>query len=265
MIIAASSEKMLPRRRRSEDNPNRLDASGKSTASVRTTYIGADPRELKDQQLPAPSMEEHHPMAFLIEQGADATLNTHFHKVDQFQIFINGDGSIGNHVITEMGYQFAGAYSPYGPIIAGPRGIDYLTLRNNYISKAYFMPKEREERRAGNTPHREVVGHITNSPSAEALAAMREVVSSTLAAPAADGLAVWRYTVPPNGTTTGPAPSTGGGQFWIVLAGELLSSDGPMPRGSTIYVSAEEAAYVAKAGAGGLDVLVAQFPAKHSA
>ena len=266
MIIATSSEKAIHRRRRQENNPNRMGADGKPTASARTTYIGLDPNEMKVKEAPHPQALS--PMAFLVEQDADSVLNPHFHKADQFQIFVRGDGKMASHEITGVCIQYTGYCTSYGPIIAGPDGLDYFTLRNNYLAKAYFMPGAREELRTERKEHqefehREVFGDVAAPRSEAELLKVTSVEASTVIEKTADGLGTWRYFIPPGQSATGPSPRDGGGQFWMVLSGELEDAkEGTMPKSSCVFVSPEEAPYVAKAGSKGLDIIVAQFPVK---
>ena len=74
------------------------------------------------------------------------------------------------------------------------------------------------------------------------------------------GLATWRYRVPADGTLTGPEPSNGGGQFWVVLAGTLASGElGFLPVNSTMFVGPGDGALSATAGPGGAEALCLQF------
>ena len=261
MIIAASSTEAASRRQVNENNANRLDASGKPTASARTTFIGLDPRQMKGKDVPHPNALS--PMAYRVEEDAGSVLNAHFHKADQFQIFTKGDGKLGGHPIKSLCIQFTGAGSAYGPIVAGPGGLDYFTFRNTYTAKAWFMPASRDELKASPRHHREVFGDVAAPRSDEELMKATSVEESHVIEKTDDGLLVWRYLVPPGQSATGPAPSSGSGQFWMVLAGDLEDKDnGPMPKSSCVFVSHDEAAYIAKAGPKGLDVLVAQFPVK---
>ena len=261
MIVVANSEEAQSRRRVNENNANRLDASGKPTASARTTFIGLDPREMKDKPVPPPNALS--PMAYRVEEDAHSVLNAHFHKADQFQIFTKGSGKLGSHPIKSLCIQFTGGGSAYGPIIAGDDGLDYFTLRNTYTAQAYFMPGARDELRAENRKHREVFSDVAPPRPEEVLAKATTIETSTLIEKTEDGLAVWRYLIPPGESARGPSPQASGGQFWVVLSGEIEDKDtGLMPYLSCVFVSPDEAPYAAKAGPRGLDVLVAQFPVK---
>jgi hypothetical protein len=77
---------------------------------------------------------------------------------------------------------------------------------------------------------------------------------------AEDGLAGWRYRIPPCTAINGPAPSAGGGQFWLVLAGDAAVEGGdPLPANSCIFVGPEEPAFAGGSGPLGAELLCLQF------
>jgi hypothetical protein len=93
------------------------------------------------------------------------------------------------------------------------------------------------------------------------LAALTAPTGGAVIAEAADGLGTWRYTVPPSGLITGPDPSTGGGQFWLVSAGSAAVGGGALlPIQSCIFVAPEDAAARLAAGPAGADLICMQFP-----
>jgi hypothetical protein len=74
------------------------------------------------------------------------------------------------------------------------------------------------------------------------------------------GLAGWRYRIPPSTAIAGPMPSTGGGQFWLVLAGDAAVDGGdPLPANSCIFVGPEEPAFTGASGPVGAELLCLQF------
>jgi hypothetical protein len=202
--------------------------------------------------VPAPdSVEALYPDAYLVEQGPGVTLPPHFHVANEFQVILSGAGTFGHEPVAAMAVHYAGAYSPYGPILAGPEGIGYLTLRASYDPGARTMPAALPELRAAARRPRDMLSEpITIGQSQEVFAL------------GPDGLLASHYHLPPDGAVTGPAPAGGGGQYWIVLDGEMQSADGAvLPPKSCVFVSNDEAAYRAAARPSGpLDVLVVQFP-----
>ena len=56
------------------------------------------------------------------------------------------------------------------------------------------------------------------------------------------------------------APSAGGGQFWLVLAGDSVVDGGdPLPANSCIFVGPEEPAFAGTSGRVGAELLCLQF------
>jgi hypothetical protein len=85
------------------------------------------------------------PQAFLIEYAAGRVLRTHFHDVDEFQLVVAGSGTLGRHALAPMSVHFARAFTGYGPIVAGPQGLSFLTLRAQRDSAGpQLLPDKRE-------------------------------------------------------------------------------------------------------------------------
>jgi len=219
--------------------PTRRRASSNGTGFWLTTYIGAN-RYTADAEV-TPAAGTAYPMAFLVEQDAGAVVGAHFHQADQFQVMVAGSGRLGTHDVTAGAVHFAGAYSPYGPLAAGSLGLAYFTLRNGWDPGARYMAfaDSREALRAMPRRHREAVGEI---------------------APAADGLSARRHRAAPGQHVAGPDPASGGGQFWLVLEGEMLVAGATLPARSCVFVHPHEAPLDAIAGAAGLTVQVLQYP-----
>jgi len=77
----------------------------------------------------------------------------------------------------------------------------------------------------------------------------------------ADGMASWRFRLPAAATATGPDPGYGGGQFWLVLAGNAsCAGAAPLPVESCVFVGPEDAALSMTAGPAGAELLCVQFP-----
>jgi hypothetical protein len=227
-----------------------------------TTYIGKNRNTLRDGES-APSAEGLYPMAFLVEKEAAAVVRPHFHAADQYQVVVQGSGRLGVHDIARVAVHYTDAYSAYGPIIAADEGVSWFTLRNAWDPGARYMPAERQQLRAARAKfqHREATCGPLPPLSDRDLAALTAPSGGAVIAETADGLGTWRYTVPASGTITGPDPSTGGGQFWLVSAGSASLADGALlPVQSCIFVAPEDTAACLFAGPGGADLICMQFP-----
>jgi len=220
-------------------HPTRRRASSNGTGFWLTSYIGAN-RYTPNAAAP-PEPGEIYPMAFLVEQDAGAVVGAHYHQADQFQVVVAGAGRLGRHDVTTGAVHFAGAWSAYGPLAAGPEGLQYFTLRNGWDPGARYMefPENRCALRPRPRGHRESIGTV---------------------AAAADGLRVKRFVLNPGQPVTGIDPARGAGQFWLVLSGDLISDDALAPATSCLFVSPDEPPFKAAAGVDGVTLLLMQFP-----
>ena len=231
MPVFASAQDARATRRR---------ASSNGTGFWLTTYLGANRYVVADGALPQPGAI--YPMAFLVEQDPEAVVGAHYHQADQFQVVVGGNGRLGTHDVAVGAVHFAGAWSAYGPLAAAGDGLQYFTLRNGWDPGARYMasPENRATLRSMPRRHREMVGEIEDS---------------------SDGLFSHRYGLSPGDVVTGPAPSSGAGQFWLVLSGSIRRNDVSLGPRSCVFVYPSDPPFTAVAGAGGLQVLALQYPA----
>jgi hypothetical protein len=214
----------------------------------------------KGEYLQAPEDPRLSPQAFLIEQAPNSTILSHFHRQNQFQVVIGGSGTIGRHDLQPLTVHYAGAYTGYGPLVSGPEGLTYFTLRCVSESGANFLPEARPNMLRG--PKR----HFTSSP----LTGMSAQALQNLAAPRVDevlpreddALAVACYSVPPGGRVGALSPAGSAGQFMIVANGAIDHAGTRLKRWENLFVSADEAAYTITAGPEGAEVLLLQYPPK---
>lgn len=201
-----------------------------------------------------PQIGELYPVAFRVEQDPGTVSEPHFHQANQFQVFVEGDGFLGKTPVREVTIQYADAYTPYGPIVAGANGVAYMTLRNGWDPGALYMPGARDQLKAFAKKPRAIVvrATVTLQP---AVTGCEELI-----APAGDGLAAACWRVAPGEAFTGPDPATGGGQYWVCLAGEDTNPATPMGRLACLFLGPDEPPRTAVAGTAGVQLLVLQFP-----
>jgi hypothetical protein len=227
-----------------------------------TAFIGKNRNTLREGEAPPPD-EGLYPMAFLVEKDAGAVVHPHFHQADQYQVVVQGSGRLGLHDIASVAVHYTDAYSAYGPIVAADEGVSWFTLRNTWDPGARYMPAHRQQLRAARAryQHREATCGPLPPLSEPELAALTTPTGGAVIAETPDGLGTWRYTVPALGSVTGPDPSTGGGQFWLVSAGSAAIGGGALlPAQSCIFVAPEDAAACLVAGPIGADLICMQFP-----
>jgi len=199
------------------------------------------------------------PTAFLIEQPPHASLHTHWHGENQFQVFVQGSGSIGKDTLGPYTVHYAGAYTGYGPILAGDNGLSYFTLR-----AVYELGSKKKIEDMVRGPKRHAVGGPHTPLSAQALRAITEVQTLDLIALAPDGLCARVLRIPPGGSVRGLAPAGSGGQFYKVLEGGLADDGRTLGHWETVFLSADEPALDVRASADGLEVLFLQLPPKEA-
>ena len=226
-----------------------------------TTYFGTNFAMGGPDTPPPPGPEAVYPMGFLVEQGADTLVEAHFHAANQFQVVVGGEGTLGRHHVAPIAIHYTNAFSSYGPLRAGPRGLHYFTLRNGYDPGARYVRESAHEMRGRPRRFREAKADAGPPPDAGTLAALRGIESLVLLPMASDGLAAWRHRLPPGAALRGPAPSRGEGQYWVVTAGGLAFGEGAsLPPLSCAFIFPDGAPAQALAGPGGAEVLVLQYP-----
>ena len=193
------------------------------------------------------------PTVFLVEQVPGARLVTHFHGQNQFQVFVAGSGTIGPHALGPVVVHYAGAYTGYGPIVAGAQGLSYFTIRSVFEQGAMVLPEKRDMMRRGPKRQFHTAQILPSEP--DALAALASAVVEDLVADQPDGVAVRRIRIPPGQASAGLDPSLGWGQFSMVIAGSLEHQGRALVRWESLFASPDEAAPVLRAGPEGADVL----------
>lgn len=219
-------------------------------------YIGASPKPGSASY--GSDMARTHgaaadPQAYLVIQPPGSVTRPHFHQTNQFQLFVGGSGRVGKRRADPMTVQYAGANTPYGPIHAEDRGIDYFTLRQSWESGAKYLPERNDLLVKGQ--QRQVLGSATRGAVPK-----DGVVETPLFAPAEDGLMAVTLRLAPGASTILADARAGGGQYHIVLSGILTRGDesyGPL---AVEFASADEGAVMIEAGVEGLELLVLRFP-----
>lgn len=225
-----------------------------------TTYFGTNFAMRTADTPPPPGPEVIYPMGFLVEQGAETLVQAHFHAANQWQVVVGGEGELGRHHVAPVAIHYTNAFSSYGPLRAGPEGLHYFTLRNGYDPGARYVPDSAHEMRGRPRKFREAKAEAGPPATAADLAALPAPDCTVLVPMEADGLAAWRHRLPPGASLTGPDPTEGEGQYWIVTAGTLALDGQDLPPLSCAFVFPEDGPAQAAAGQGGAEVLVLQYP-----
>ena len=202
----------------------------------------------------SPGTIDANPQAFLVDRlYPEARIEPHFHDIDQFQIIVDGACHMGKKAADPVMFQYADAYTPYGPILGGAEGFAFFTLRPIASGGFFAMPGNRHNMpgRAG----RNITGRFdTTRPRPEAGVVLHE----DLMTGQADGAMVIGFRFGADAEVQGPA-SDGGGQYYLVCEGEVDQGGETLPRRSLIHVNAGDPAPALRAGEAGADILVLQF------
>jgi hypothetical protein len=199
------------------------------------------------------------PTTFLVEQQPNVSLRTHFHRENQFQLFVRGSGTIGRHSLGPVMVHYAGAYSGYGPIVAGPEGLAYFTLRSVYESGSLTMKDHADQMKRG--PKRQLHSDMVPVADETALSRVVDPRIDDLIPLQADGVAARLYTLPPNSRAAGIDSTGSAGQFSLVLGGSLIIGERELRNWEHVFV-VDEPPLESIAGARGAQVVALQLPRK---
>ncbi|MFC7495787.1 MULTISPECIES: hypothetical protein [unclassified Nocardioides] len=194
--------------------------------------------------------------AYLVHQQAPE-LRAHFHEVDQFQVVLDGEGTLGRDRAVRGVVHYTDAFTSYGPIRTDPAvGLAYFTLRRRADVGIHYMPDERELRRRMAAVAGE---HFTIELDSDALQEGRlHEVAGTRRGARAYGVRL--------SAGTRLAPTGAGDGYLVVLAGALSLDGAELPAGSLVgFDRLDELAGLA--GLAGVDdglATIVTFPASGS-
>jgi rubredoxin len=197
------------------------------------------------------------PQAFQIDYAPGRVLRTHFHDVDEFQVVVAGSGTLGRHALVPMSVHFARAFTAYGPIVAGPAGLSFLTLRAQRDSAG---PQGLHDKRdallqvPGRAPWQACdQAHLAHGGTVLSVAALTH-----LAGPA--GLSADMVHVPAGAAYRHTPPASGGGQYAVLLEGALRLATRRVGATALAFMAPGDQAFEVRGGTHGAHLLVLGFP-----
>ena len=206
---------------------------------------------------------EYSPQSYLIQQLPGVINPLHFHQQNQFQVFIEGSGSFGKHAVEPYIVHYAGAFTGYGPIVAGATGLHYLTLRSSRDPGAKFLPAQMDEFRKGPKHH-----YTTPSMKPMELADLNQLKDTNFRWEHLDlpsGLGVGELQLAPDHAYDLKVPNNSSGIFVVVMQGSLIENTHTLSKNENMYISQQIETYTIQAMQGGAHLLVLQMPMKHQA
>ncbi|MGV1947647.1 MULTISPECIES: hypothetical protein [unclassified Agrobacterium] len=202
------------------------------------------------------------PQAFRLDLNAHQKLDSHFHIVDQFQVFIAGSGTIGRDDVHLVTVHYADHHTGYGPLIASAQGLSYLTLRSKTDAGLVYLstPNVRDKLRPTKRRHR-TSGAVTLSIEPVLRNRTELTIDTVIEEQEGDeGMNVKVLRLGPGMMTQTPDPTEGGGQYLIVLNGSLIYEHETYKPYSLIFVCSSDMAAKVQAGEDGLELMITQFP-----
>ena len=61
---------------------------------------------------------------------AHTIIPSHFHAVNQFQVVVEGQGTLGKRAVHPWTVHYTNGFTGYGPLCAAAAGMAFFTLRN---------------------------------------------------------------------------------------------------------------------------------------
>lgn len=190
------------------------------------------------------------PQAFLVHQAPGWVLPVHFHMQYQMQVIVGGGGTLGKHPVGPGSVHYATPQSAYGPLTAGPEGLEYFTLRVLTDRGAWYMPESRPMMEPGR--HKEQAS--ADLPEGQAPPA------STLIALRPDGVGAWAYRSDAGGQVRCTEQASPAGRFHVVLRGSFRVGGQVLPRHGCLFWSPPDAPPEFEALEDGSELVVVQFP-----
>lgn len=239
---------------------SQLEARTKSAAlaeagvipSYRIEYIGTKPDRGGAGQ----------PQAFTVQMSPNQEVGVHYHSVAQYQVILYGDGRIGRHAVTTYSVHYTDEYTAYGPLVAGPGAMHYMTLRASGDPGPQYLSKPGVKEAIKPSRRRFLLGTDVTTLGLQELAGLSEPKTESVLAKHEDGVESLAMRLAPGMSACGPAPSEGGGHYFLVMSGTLLHEGEELGPLSTIYVEDADEALQLLAGDEGAEVLFLQFPRK---
>jgi hypothetical protein len=202
------------------------------------------------------------PTVFLIEQSPGYVLETHFHRNNQFQLIVDGDGKLGPSAVEPVTVHYAGAYTGYGPLVPNERGLKYFTIRAVCESGALYLSQCRDQMRRG--PKRHATSQPIHAPAADDLARLSGPVQTDVIAVGADGMGARLVNLPPGAAAATPFPEQALGGFAFVLSGSLLHAGGRLDAWESVFASHAGELPALTAGPQGASVVFLFIPPKEA-
>jgi hypothetical protein len=196
------------------------------------------------------------PTVFLAEQPPNYTLETHFHRQNQFQLFVDGSATIGRTPIAPVTVHYAGAYTGYGPLVSGPEGVKYFTIRPVFDTGIIPATQARDKMVRG--PKRHAQTTLGAPWTEDALSALTQTQDRYALEPER-GLAVRHLRLPASARREVPHVDGSASLFVVVLAGTASIGGQALGLWESAFATSDETLTL-QAGSHGVEIVVLHVP-----
>ncbi len=201
---------------------------------------------------------DNSPMIYLVDQEPNSSIDMHFHQVDQYQIVVGGSGSMGRYPLTPITIHYASPYTGYGPLKSGPDGLQYLTIRSRWDPGLRPLPEARNELPpSGSYKIRHRISDPSPALDAGILSALDAPLLRHIMREPTGKAEAWMLALPANGEQVNPA-SVDSDRVLVVCSGTLSGTTANAAMSCHFLPAGEE--ILLRAGSGGADILILQFP-----
>jgi hypothetical protein len=199
------------------------------------------------------------PQAYLGDCVEGNEVDSHFHKIDQFQVMFGAPGAYYHRSpLPEVFLLYSDAYSVYGPFGAGPEAhLHVFTLRGTGTNFHGSMPRCRDELLyRGARQHRLDLGPLL----AKGAPAPDEVEVHAIVEPEPDGLAAYLMRIGPHTESAAPTGELRTGRYTVVLAGDIQYDGREFGPNSLGWSCGDAADLVLRGGFDGAVILFLHLP-----
>ncbi len=187
------------------------------------------------------------PQAYIVDMRTPGgVIAPHYHDVDQFQLVLRGTGQMGPKPLQPGSVHYVDHHTTYGPIVAGPEGLAFFTLRATRAEGRYNMPESKRLKTIRSGEFFTVTPDIADH-------AERQVLAGTTKGACAE---LWR--VPPKAAL--PQTTHAGAAYRVVLDGSVHCGGSQLTADSVVFTGPGEPAPEAVAGPDGAVVALVGFP-----
>lgn len=205
------------------------------------------------------------PQALMVDMEPGEVVRPHFHGTAQFQLFPAGSGTLGrkNEPIQSLMVQYKDRHTAYGPIVAGPNGLTFVSLRVfTGVSAPVYLDDPDMRDKLKPSKRRNWLSSRIELSTVSILRHREQAKWEPLwdAATIDDELCAQILRVGANQTVAGPNPKRAAGYYVYVVNGSMMHQGQELGLWSMTVVEPGEGAFDITAGPKGLEALVLEFP-----